>query len=73
MILSTIIAASVATQSAPAPGSNSSPVPAAEKKMVCCEMMAKGNGCCCGKDMAAGSQSKPGGNQESDNAKEHAR
>jgi hypothetical protein len=40
--------------------------------MVCCEMMAKGNGCCCCKDMATESPSNQGGNQESDNAKGHA-
>lgn len=72
MILSTIIAVSVATQSAPAPVSKSSPAPAAEKKMACCEMMAKGNGCCCCKDMAAESPSNQGANQENDDAKGHA-
>ena len=28
------------------------PQPAAEKKMACCEKMAKGEGCSCCKDMA---------------------
>ncbi len=52
MILSTLIAASVAAQAAPAPESSNAPAPAAEKKMACCEKMAKGEGCCCCKDMA---------------------
>ena len=52
MILSTLIAASVAAQAAPAPEPSNAPAPAAEKKMACCEKMAKGEGCCCCKNMA---------------------
>jgi hypothetical protein len=54
MILSTLIAAAVASQSAPAPQSASAPAPATEKKMACCEKMAKGDGCECCKGMADG-------------------
>lgn len=51
MIVSTLIAASVAaTQPAPAPQPMAAPAPAAEKKMACCEKMAKGEGCACCKD-----------------------
>lgn len=50
MILSTLIAATIATQPAPTPELKNSPAPAAEKKMACCEMMAKGESCCCCKD-----------------------
>ena len=52
MIVSTLIAASVASQPAPAPKSMATPAPVAEKKMACCEKMAKGEGCACCKDMA---------------------
>lgn len=72
MILSTVIALSVAAQSAPAPEAKSSPAPAAEKKMACCEMMAKDKGCCCCKDMAVESSSKQGESQASEDAKGHA-
>ncbi len=72
MILSTIIAASIATQSAPAPESKSSPAPMAEKKMACCEMMAKGQGCCCCNDMATESPTKHGEHQKSHDAEGHA-
>jgi hypothetical protein len=52
MIVSTLIAATVAaTQPAPAPQPTAAPAPAAEKKMACCEKMAKGEGCECCKDM----------------------
>ena len=51
MIVSTLIAASVAAQPAPAPQPTAAPAPAAEKKMACCEKMAKGEGCECCKDM----------------------
>jgi hypothetical protein len=71
MILSTLIAASVAAQVAPAPESKSAPAPAAEKKMACCEMMAKGEGCCCCKDKAAKDPSKDAGTGGSDDSKGH--
>lgn len=71
MLLSTIVAVSVAAQSTPAPDGNSSPTPSAEKKMACCEMMAKGKGCCCCKVMDAESPSKDGSNPESDDSKGH--
>lgn len=53
MIASTLIAATVAAaQPAPAPQPMAAPAPSAEKKMACCEKMAKGEGCgcCTGKD-----------------------
>ena len=52
MIVSTLIAASVATQPVPAPQPMAAPAPAADKKMACCEKMAKGEGCACCKDMS---------------------
>ena len=52
MIVSTLIAASVATQPAPAPKPIAAPSPSSEKKMACCENMAKGEGCACCKVMA---------------------
>lgn len=53
MIVSSLVAAAVAaTQPAPAPQPMATPAPAAEKKMDCCEKMAKGEGCACCKDMA---------------------
>ena len=59
MIISTLIAATVAAAQ-PAPTAQATPAtPAAEKKMACCEKMAMGEGCDCCKDMdkkaAAGS------------------
>ena len=52
MIVSSLVAAAVAaTQPAPAPQPMAAPAPAAEKKMACCEKMAKGEGCECCKDM----------------------
>ena len=52
MIVTTLIAATVATaEPAPAPQSTTPSKPAAEKKMACCEKMAKGDGCDCCKDM----------------------
>ena len=51
MIVSTLIAASVAAQPAPAPQSTVAPAPPAETKMACCEKMAKGDGCACCKNM----------------------
>jgi hypothetical protein len=51
MIVSTLIAAAVAAQPAPPPQPTAAPAPSAEKKMACCEKMAKGDGCDCCKDM----------------------
>lgn len=53
MIVSTLIAASLAAQPAPAPAPEAKEAPAAEKKMACCENMAKGEGCCCCKGKKA--------------------
>ena len=51
MIVSTLIAATVAAAE-PAPASQPAAAPApAEKKMACCDKMAKGEGCDCCKDM----------------------
>jgi hypothetical protein len=52
MIASTLIAATLAAaQPAPMPQTASPAAPAAEKKMTCCDKMAKGEGCDCCKDM----------------------
>jgi hypothetical protein len=52
MIITTLIAATVAAaEPAPAPQPAATPAPKAEKKMACCEKMAKGEGCACCKDM----------------------
>ncbi len=50
MIVTSLIAAAIAFQPTPQP--DAVPAPAAEKKMACCEKMAKGEGCACCKDMA---------------------
>lgn len=53
MIVSTLVAATIAAaQPAPPPQPMAAPAPAGEKKMACCEKMAKGEGCGCCKDMA---------------------
>ena len=39
------------------------PQAAAEKKMACCEKMAKGEGCSCCKDMAKNDAAKEGGHK----------
>ncbi len=59
MIVTTFIAASIAAQATPVPQSMAAPAQTAEKKMACCEKMAKGGGCACCKDMA-----KEGGGSE---------
>jgi hypothetical protein len=52
MIVTTLIAATVAAaEPAPAPQPAAAPAPAAEKKMACCDKMAKGEGCDCCKGM----------------------
>jgi hypothetical protein len=53
MLVSTLIAATVAAAepAGPAVQPAAAPAPAAEKKMACCEKMAKGEGCDCCKDM----------------------
>ncbi|MDP2129920.1 MAG: hypothetical protein U0975_08330 [Erythrobacter sp.] len=72
MIFSTLVAATVAAQPAPTPELNSSPAPAAEKKMACCEMMAKGESCCCCKGKSTESPVEAGEESGSDDAKGHA-
>ena len=53
MIVSTLIAATVAAaEPAPTPQPAAAPAPAAEKKMACCEKMKSGEGCDCCKDRA---------------------
>ena len=64
MIISTVIAATVAAaEPAPAPQPAATPAPAAAKKMACCEKMKKGEGCDCCKDMkdAAPAKGEHGG------------
>lgn len=61
MIVSSLIAATMtATQPAPAPQPTAAPAPAAEKKMACCEKMAKGEGCECCKGMGKKSHGEHG-------------
>ena len=72
MIISTLIAASVAAQVAPAPEAKGSTTPSAEKKMACCESMAKGEGCCCCKGVGAETADKDVADRESDDANGHA-
>ena len=68
MIASTLIAATVAAaQPAPAPQPMAAPAPSAEKKMACCEKMAKGEGCAC-KDMAKDGHGERGLNHGADGA-----
>jgi hypothetical protein len=52
MIVTTLIAATVAAQAVPAPQPIPSPAPIAEKQMACCEKMTKGEGCACCKHEA---------------------
>jgi hypothetical protein len=72
MIASTLIAASVAAQSVPAPQPKAAPVHAPEKKMACCEKMAKGEGCACCKDMGKEGHEGQGMNQRGESAGEQA-
>ena len=72
MIVSSLIAASVAAQPAPAPQPAAAPAPAAEKKMACCEKMAKGEGCACCKDMGKDGHGEHGMSHDGENAGEHA-
>ena len=52
MIVTTLIATTVAAAEPMAPVQPvAAQAPAAEKKMACCEKMAKGEGCDCCKDM----------------------
>ena len=52
MIVTTLIAATVAAAEPTVPAQTAAtPAPAAEKKMACCDKMAKGEGCDCCKDM----------------------
>jgi hypothetical protein len=60
MIVTTLIAATVAAaEPAPAAQPAANPVPAADKKMACCDKMAKGEGCSCCKDMAGKPKAAP--------------
>ena len=63
MIVTTLIAATVAAQTAPPVLPATAVAPAAEKEMACCEKMAKGDSCdCCkGNDGNAGQGMKDGG------------
>ena len=72
MIVSSLIAASVAAQPAPTPQPSSAPAPAAEKKMACCEKMAKGDGCACCKDMSKDGHGERGMNHGRSSAGEDA-
>ena len=68
MIVTSLIAATVAAaEPAPAPQLAAGPAPSTEKKMACCEKMAKGEGCDCCKDMgkkdAAPAHGEHGGHQ----------
>ena len=52
MIVTTLVAVTVAAAEPAVPAQPAAaPAPAAEKKMACCEKMAKGEGCDCCKDM----------------------
>jgi hypothetical protein len=52
MIVTTLVAATVAAaEPTPAQQPAAAPAPAAEKKMACCDKMAKGEGCDCCKGM----------------------
>jgi hypothetical protein len=57
MIVSTLIAATVAAAEPTQPAAT--PAPVAEKKMACCDKMAKGEGCDCCKDMEKGAHDAP--------------
>jgi hypothetical protein len=65
MILSTLIAGTVAAAEPAAPAQPAAALaPAAEKKMACCDKMAKGEGCDCCKDMGSKPKSAPVGHDE---------
>lgn len=72
MIIFTLIAANVAAQAAPAPEAKGSTSPSAEKRMVCCASMAKGEGCCCCKNMRAVTANRDVEGHGSDDANGHA-
>ncbi len=72
MIISALIAASLASQPAPAPKQMAAPAPTAEKKMAGCEKMAKGAGCACCKDMAKNGHGEHGMKDACEKAGEHA-
>jgi hypothetical protein len=72
MIVSSLVAASIAaTQPAPAPQPLAIPTPAAEKKMACCEKMAKDEGCECCKGMNHEDKAAAGGNQDGHAGHDH--
>ena len=67
MIVTTLIAATVATAEPTRPAQPAAaPPPAAEKKMACCDKMAKGEGCCCCKDMDKNSAAPAAGEHKHD-------
>ena len=72
MIVLTLVAASVASQPAPAPTPMAAPTPTAEKKMACCEKMAKGEGCACCNAMARNGHGEHGMKHGSEKASGHA-
>jgi len=60
MIVTTLVAATVAAaEPAVPPQPTAAPAPAAEKKMACCDKMAKGEGCDCCKDMGGKAKDAP--------------
>lgn len=63
IVLSLIAASAAASQPAAAPQPTATPAPTAEKKMACCENMAKGEGCECCKGMKHEDKAAPGGNE----------
>lgn len=71
MIASTFVAISIAAQRPPAQDAKVAPEPTAEKKMACCEKMAKGEGCCCCKGKDKGQGTEPAV-QEGNASSEHA-
>lgn len=72
MIASTLIAISIAAQTPPTQDAKVAPEAATEKKMACCEQMAKGEGCCCCKGMDAKKHGKEEASHSSDHANGHA-
>ena len=73
MIVSTLIAASVAAaEPAAAPQPAAAPAPPAEKKMACCDKMKKGDGCSCCTGMGKDGHAEHGG-KTGDAVGEHQR
>ncbi|HVF61038.1 MAG TPA: hypothetical protein VNJ70_14620 [Thermoanaerobaculia bacterium] len=73
MIVLHLIAAPVAVaEPAPAAQPAVAPAPSAEKKMACCDKMAKGDGCACCKDMDKKHHGDHGTNQGAEGSGAHA-